>query len=55
MEEAASTEHSLVAVRAALLAFYDEHTLNRPGIDGGSDPWRGWSHVSPEEVSPRAS
>jgi hypothetical protein len=29
--------------------------LNRPGIDGGSDPWRGWSHVSPEEVSPRAS
>lgn len=26
MEEAASTEHSLVAVRAALLAFYDEHT-----------------------------
>ena len=30
-------------------------TLNRSGIDGGSDPWRGWSHVSPEEVSPRAS
>ena len=29
--------------------------VNRPGIDGGSDPWRGWSHVSPEEVSPRAS
>jgi TPR repeat protein len=29
--------------------------VNRPGIDGGSGPWRGWSHVSPEEVSPRAS
>jgi hypothetical protein len=26
MEEAASTEQSLVALRAALLAFYDEHT-----------------------------
>jgi hypothetical protein len=37
------------ALGAAVLA-----TLNRPGIDGGSDPWRGWSHVSPEEVSPRA-
>jgi hypothetical protein len=29
--------------------------LNCPGIVGGSDPWRGWSHVSPEEVPPRAS
>jgi hypothetical protein len=27
----------------------------RPGIDGGSDSWRGWSHVSTEEVPPRAS
>ena len=24
--------------------------MNRPGFDGGSDPWRGWSHASPEEV-----
>jgi hypothetical protein len=30
-------------------------TVNCPGIVGGSDPWRGWSHVSPEEVPPRAS
>jgi hypothetical protein len=29
--------------------------LIRPGIGGGSDPWRGWSHVSTEEVPPRAS
>jgi len=27
MEEAAATEQSLVALRAALLAFYDEHTF----------------------------
>jgi len=27
MEETASTEQSLVALRAALLAFYYEHTL----------------------------
>ena len=26
MEEAASTEQSLVALRAALLTYYDEHT-----------------------------
>ena len=25
-------------------------TMNRPGFCGGSDPWRGWSHASTEEV-----
>jgi hypothetical protein len=29
--------------------------LIRPGIDGGSDSWRGWSHVSPTQVPSRAS
>jgi hypothetical protein len=26
-------------------------SMNRPGVGGGSDPWRGWSHASPTEVS----
>ena len=26
-------------------------TLNRPGIDGDSEPTKGWSHASTEEVS----
>jgi type II secretory pathway predicted ATPase ExeA len=25
-------------------------TMNRPGIDGDSEPTKGWSHVSTEEV-----
>jgi hypothetical protein len=25
--------------------------VNRPGVGGGSDPWRGWSHASPTKVS----
>ena len=29
--------------------------LNRPGFGGGIDPTEGWSHVSTEEVSGRAS
>jgi GAF domain-containing protein len=30
-------------------------TLNRPGIDGGSEPTRGWIHASTEEVPQRAA
>jgi hypothetical protein len=48
--------------RAEILAPPPEHLpatplvgVIRPGIAGGSDPWRGWSHVSTEEVPPRAS
>ncbi|MFC8015377.1 AbiJ-related protein, partial [Streptomyces cinereoruber] len=29
--------------------------LNRPGFFGGSDPWKGWSHASTEEVPRRAA
>jgi hypothetical protein len=31
--------------------FPNASNMNRPGVGGGSDPWRGWSHASPTEVS----
>lgn len=36
---------------------HDVHSLNRPGVSGGSVPWEGWSHVREyiEEVSGRAA
>jgi hypothetical protein len=55
---AISREGSVTLRRAVLWrthGYAEASLVNRPGIDGGSGPWRGWSHVSPEEVSPRAS
>jgi hypothetical protein len=37
-------------VSAAGPNFTTRH-MNRPGIDGDSEPTKGWSHVSTEEIS----
>ena len=31
--------------------FVEEYNLKRPGFGGGSEPTRGWSRASTEEVS----
>jgi DNA-binding CsgD family transcriptional regulator len=42
---------SLGMTRARVGQLLAAGPLNRPGVGGGSDPWRGWGHASPTEVS----
>jgi hypothetical protein len=44
-------EYLIDLVGAGRLGDLDDPKVNRPGFDGGTDPTKGWNHVSTEEVS----
>jgi hypothetical protein len=52
---ASATSNTATAGTAAAWPAAAAPPLNRPGVDGGSEPTKGWSHASTEEVSKRAA
>jgi hypothetical protein len=49
---AVCSDGTRIAHPCASAAAAVRRSVSRPGIDGGSDSWKGWSHVSPSQVPP---
>lgn len=41
--------------RKELVELRRRNRVNRPGMSGDSEPWKGWGHVQEHEVSGRAA